>query len=345
MEILKQKRVNVAPAIMMWFDAFTNVQSLTFCSMSQYMNKDCIYPPSAVVMVRPHCFTPNPQTAADNKFQVEIREREKEEIAKRAYDQVTNAAHILSEKGISVHLFEDTTNDTPDSVFPNNWFSTHHDGTLITYPMYAENRRLERRKDIIDTLNNSFNVLRYIDYSLYENECLFLEGTGAMVLDCQQRIAYAVNSHRADRKLLHKFCNDMAFEPFMFEACDETGQPIYHTNVMMCIASNFAMVGLDMMTDAAQRNMLAGQLRASGRKVISLDAHQIKNFAGNAFELRAKADTNILAISQNAYDSLSDEQKSIIEETAEIIAIDVSAIELAGGSLRCMLAAIYLHAK
>ncbi|WP_262695193.1 citrulline utilization hydrolase CtlX [Kordiimonas aquimaris] len=306
------------------------------------MNKNNRQSPNAIVMVRPTFFTPNPQTAADNMFQILINDAEKVAIAKKAYEQVTQAADILREQGVTVHLFDDITTRTPDSVFPNNWFSTHDDGTVVIYPMYVENRRLERRNDIIEALRMTYNVGRVLDYTAHENNGLYLEGTGAMVLDHEARIAYAVRSHRAHSELFKQFCNDLGYQSVMFDACDSNGVPVYHTNVMMCVASHFAMIGLEMISDADERQMVAEKLKASGREVIPLTSQQVHSFAGNAIELSA-ARGNILVLSQTAYDALERDQIRLIEQTTVIVPIDVSAIEMAGGSIRCMIAGIHFN--
>lgn len=305
------------------------------------MNKNKIQSPNSIVMVRPRFFTPNPQTADDNMFQVSVAGAKKAAISEVAYEQVSKAADMLKEQGVTVHLFDDKTTSTPDSVFPNNWFSTHDDGTIAVYPMYAENRRLERRTDIIETLRETYSVDRVVDYTAYENDGLYLEGTGAMVLDHEMRVAYAVKSHRAHSQLFERFCNDFGYEPVMFNASDDDGVPVYHTNVMMCVASHFAMIGLDMIGDVAERQMIVNKLEASSKEIISLTGQQIHSFAGNAIELSTERG-NILVLSQTAYAALERDQINLIEQTTTIMPIDVSSIEMAGGSIRCMIAGIHL---
>lgn len=308
------------------------------------MSKNNTQSPNAVVMVRPHFFTPNPQTAGDNMFQTTVSADEKSHIAKAAYDEVSRAAVLLDDEGVRVHLFEDETKHTPDSVFPNNWFSTHSDGTVVTYPMYAQNRRQERRSDIIEMLKTRYQVDRLLDYAHYEADDAFLEGTGAMVLDHTTRMAYVVRSHRAHIDVLRQFCVDVGYESMMFDACDADGVPVYHTNVMMCIASHFALIGLDMMRKADEREAVQEKILKSGRELIQLSEQQVRQFSGNAFELHGK-DGNLLALSQTAYDALTKKQRALIRQTCKILSIDVSTIEMAGGSLRCMLAGIHLQEK
>ncbi|WP_342620459.1 arginine deiminase-related protein [Rhodoferax sp. GW822-FHT02A01] len=298
--------------------------------------------PSSVVMVRPHFFAPNPQTASDNAFQRSSSCASPSEISGRAYEEVTRAAHILKSHGVAVHLFEDQIQDrTPDSVFPNNWFSTHAGGHVALYPMYSPNRRRERRADVIELLKARYRVQDVIDYSGLEPDGLFLEGTGAMVLDHIDRVAYTVQSNRANPIALERFATHFNYEPMSFEAFDEKGNAVYHTNVLMCIGTAFAMVGFELIPDAVRRTEIKTRLQNTGRNVIDLSAYQIGEFAGNALELNGSSG-RILAISSRALASLSSEQVEVIEKSATIIPLQVPTIELAGGSVRCMLAGIHL---
>ncbi len=299
--------------------------------------------PSAVVMIRPHHFLPNGETAADNAFQSRCG-TEPEKISKRAYDEASEAALRLRQAGIEVMLFEDETKETPDSVFPNNWFSTHPGGHIAIYPMFAKSRRRERRSDIIEHLKARYRVQDVIDYSGLEPDGLFLEGTGAMVLDHIHRVAYAVKSNRTDPVALERFCTHFNYEPMVFDARDENDKPVYHTNVLMCIATDFAMIGLDMITDGARRREIATRLEDSGRRVIDLSSDQIARFAGNAIELTGSKGP-ILALSKCARDALATDQIAAIEQCARLLVLDVSTIEMAGGSVRCMLAGIHLSPR
>ncbi|NVP57652.1 amidinotransferase [Rhizobium sp. DBTS2] len=290
-------------------------------------------------MVRPHHFTVNTETAADNSFQTLSDNRE--DLAAKAYDEITAAAETLRSHGITVHLFEDEGTLTPDSVFPNNWFSTHAGGHVATYPMKAESRRRERRPDIIEMLKTHYRVQDVIDYSGLEPDGLFLEGTGAMVLDHMDRVAYAVRSDRTDPIALERFSTHFNFEPMAFEACDSTGIPIYHTNVLMCIGTDFAMIGTEMIKDPGRRDELVGRLARFGRRIIDLSETQIGQFAGNALELQSP-DGRILALSTTAFNALDAGQRAAIEESARLVALDIPTIERAGGSVRCTLAGIHL---
>lgn len=301
-----------------------------------------IQAPAAVVMVRPHNFTVNTETAADNRFQVLADDGE--DLAKAAYDEITRAAQILEDNGVTVHLFEDEGKQTPDSVFPNNWFSTHAGGHVAIYPMKAESRRHERRSDVIEMLKTRYRVQDVIDYSGLEPDGLFLEGTGAMVLDHIDRVAYAIRSDRTDPIALERFCTHFNFEPMVFNARDSNGVPVYHTNVLMCIATGFAMIGADMMTDPRRRDEVIGRLERSGRRIVKLTNEQISNFAGNALELQGK-EGRVLALSTTALAALDADQRATIEGSAAIVPLDIPTVERAGGSVRCTLAGIHLSPR
>ena len=266
--------------------------------------------PSAVVMVRPHHFTVNTETAADNRFQLSTDWSD--ELASRAFDEITLAAETLESHGVTVHLFEDSGTETPDSVFPNNWFSTHAGGHIAIYPMKVPSRRRERRSDVIEMLKQNYRVQDVIDYSGLEPDGIFLEGTGAMVLDHIDRVAYAARSDRTDPIALERFCTHFNFEPMVFDARDGDGVPIYHTNVLMCVATGFAVIGTGMITDARRRNEVVARLQRSGRDIVHLSNAQIDSFAGNAIELQGK-ESRILALSTTALAALGDDQRATIE--------------------------------
>ena len=298
--------------------------------------------PSAVVMIRPHTFSPNPQTAADNAFQRTVEPHAASTTAATAYAEVSAAAAALEAHGVTVHLFDDTgTHQTPDSVFPNNWFSTHAGGHVALYPMYSPNRRRERRVDVIEMLKANYRVQDVIDYSGLEYDGLFLEGTGAMVLDHVDRVAYTARSNRANAVALERFATHFNFEPMVFDATDAHGQAVYHTNVIMCVATEFAMVGFSMLQNPARREEIRARLAESGRAIIELSTDQIAEFAGNALELTGK-DGRLLALSTRALKSLLPAQIATIEQSVTLLPLAVPTIELAGGSVRCMLAGIHL---
>lgn len=299
--------------------------------------------PAAVVMVRPHHFTPNPQTAADNAFQTDPAEVDasRAELAARAFDEVTRAATALRGAGVTVHLVDDERTDRPDGVFPNNWFSTHDDGRVVLYPMHSPSRRGERRADVVDLLRERYLVTEVLDHSPLERRGLVVEGTGALVLDHVEGVAYVALSHRADEAAVALVCSDLGHEPLTFTATDATGVPIYHTNVMMSVASRFALVGLESIESTSERRRVAERLSASGREVVALTRTQLGEFAGNALELRG-ADGPVLAISARGWASLTPAQRRTVSRHARPLPLKVPTIELAGGSVRCMLAGVHL---
>lgn len=299
-----------------------------------------IQTPAAVVMVRPHRFHPNPETAADNAFQAQAAQPP-QETADRAHAEVTAAAARLEAAGVRVHLFDSHDPETPDAVFPNNWFSTHAGGHVALYPMYAVNRRRERRSDIVEMLKVQYRVQDVIDYSGLEHDGVYLEGTGAMVLDHIGRIAYTAQSNRADSVALERFCTHFNYEPMAFATADAQGRPCYHTNVMLCVGTAFALGGFHMITDPKRREAVQARLRETGRELVELDARQIGEFAGNALELSG-TQGRVLALSARAAASLSTAQKAVIERSASLLPLAVPTIEQAGGSVRCMLAGIHL---
>ncbi|MBE1514065.1 hypothetical protein H4W26_000820 [Nesterenkonia halotolerans] len=316
--------------------------------------------PSRVVLVRPHQFTPNPETAADNSFQQRVLEallpsavqgagqRTAQESARRvaatAYAEVTELGRRLEALGIGVDLFDDPSAETPDSVFPNNWFSTHPDGTVTLYPMYAENRRGERRTDILAHLQETYRVRRVVDYSSAERFGEYLEGTGSMVLDHCERLAYACRSRRLSPGLFSEFCRDFGYAPVLFDATDGAGVQVYHTNVMMSVGTELALISSDMIRDRSQREHVLGVLCDSGRTVVDLSMEQITRFAGNCLELTAHGQ-RYLVLSTTAERSLTGEQRESISEFCTLVAVDVSTVEAAGGSVRCMIAGNHLRRR
>ncbi len=297
--------------------------------------------PSAVVMIRPHHFCSNPDTQGDNAFQTSTGEPEL--VRKKALQEFDTAVQTLRDSGVRVHIFDDTGTTTPDSVFPNNWFSTHSGGHIAIYPMYAPNRRLERRWDIIEELKRSYRVQDVIDFSGLEEDGLALEGTGAMVLDHIGRIAYTVTSNRADPVLLERFCTHFNYEPMAFEARDSAGREVYHSNVLMGIGTDFAMICLSMISGPKRRSEIATRLEETGHEVINLSEEQIQNFAGNTFALTGTKP--LLALSSRALDALRPDQIRTIERSTTLLPLSIPTIETAGGSVRCMLAGIHLSPR
>lgn len=312
------------------------------------MSRECrlgsVQAPSAVVVVRPHHFHSNPQTSIDNAFQQDVSDTVEESTARRAFNEVSDAAKQLESLGIITHLFDDTGSETPDSVFPNNWFSTHAGGHVAVYPMAVENRRKERRHDVLEMLKRKYRVQDTIDYSGLEQDDISLEGTGAMVLDHVGRVAYAARSKRANPVVLERFCTHFNYEPMVFDATDSSGKAIYHTNVMMCVATEFALIGLSTIFDKTREAEITRRLEETGRTVIDLTQEQIAHFVGNAIELQGKK-SRVLVLSKTAMDWLLPEQIETIRKSSELLALDVGTIEKAGGSIRCMIAGIHLSPR
>lgn len=304
-----------------------------------------IQSPNAVVMVRPWKFHSNPETSRDNAFQ-NILSNDNENISQNALLEFNKMVKTLEKNGIKVHVFDDFGDkDTPDSVFPNNWFSTHLGGHVAIYSMYSPSRRRERRSDIIDMLKREYRVQDVVDYSGLEWDNLFLEGTGAMVFDYIEKVAYTAKSNRASDIILERFCTMFRFEPMAFKSADKNGLPIYHTNVMMCIGTKYALICLDMIVKPKRREEIKQRLIESGREVIELSFEQVDNFAGNALELTNNQGKTLLALSKRAYKALTKKQIKTIEKYATPIPISIPTIELAGGSVRCMLAGIHLKKR
>lgn len=291
-------------------------------------------------MVRPHHFTPNPHTRADNAYQ-SVPVAEPEQLAREAYDEVTRMSEAIAAAGVTVHLYDDAGTATPDSVFPNNWFSTEASGDVAVYPMYAPSRRGERRADILDDLTRQYRVTRVRDYSGMEAQGQFLEGTGSMVLDHRARRAYACRSNRMSEPLMRRFCAEFGYHAIVFDGLGPDGLPVYHTNVLMSVGARTALVGLSALPHEADRVALRTSLEETGREVVELTPQQVADFAGNAFELGG-ADGNVLVMSARGVASLTAAQRSAIERHTPLLPVDIPTIEHAGGSARCMLAGVYL---
>ena len=296
-------------------------------------------------MIRPKRFQSNPQTADSNNFQAEP-DASPAEQQKAALPEFEGLATALREAGIDVIVFDDTREPhTPDSVFPNNWVSFHADGTVVLYPMEAENRRSERRPDIIEHLHAElgFQVRDVVDLSHHEGDGHFLEATGSMVLDRVNHIAYACLSSRTHLDVLGEFAQRMNYEVVAFEAVDREGVPIYHTNVLMNVGERLAVICSAAITRDDQRKAVLESLESTGHEMISLDFGQLEAFAGNMLELRAEDGVNVFTMSQRAWDSLHPEQQARFEANGRVVTAAIDDIEdSAGGSVRCMLAEIHL---
>ena len=300
--------------------------------------------PAAVVMIRPAAFQPNPETAADNAFQsagvADVAELQS--VAAQAQIEVAAVATALRGEGVGVVLFDDREGiDTPDSVFPNNWISTHDDGRVVLYPMAAPSRRRERRGDVVEGLRERYGVSQVLDLSPVELEGRYLEGTGALVLDHVHRIAYMARSGRANEAVLDQWCEAMGYTAEVFDTVDQAGQPIYHTNVVLSIGTDFVVAGLRSIPDPAERARIAARLGETGRDVIEIDRSQVAEFAGNGLELTGSRG-RIFTLSARALAALRPDQIAAIETSARILPIGIPTIERSGGSVRCMLAGIHL---
>lgn len=295
---------------------------------------------SHVLMVRPVRFGFNPQTAANNVFQSDRNGAEAQAAALREFDDYVS---LLRSEGITVTVVEDTpTPHTPDSIFPNNWFSTHADGTTVLYPLFAPNRRQERKPAVLAAIRAANPGGRIIDLTGWESQERFLEGTGSMVLDRTGRTAYACLSPRTDETVLKDFAAQTGYEYFLFHAADRNGIPIYHTNVMMSVGSDFAIVCLEAVTDPRERRALTEQLESTGRKILAITLEQVAQYAGNMLELKGKSDQKLLVMSGSALRSLTAEQRHILEQAHRIIAPELACIEAnGGGSARCMIAELF----
>src|ERR1700757_1539444 len=244
---------------------------------------------NSVLMIRPSRFYPNPETAGDNAFQRGAN-RDPDALTLAARNEFNAAVETLRAAGGKVHVFEATAEpEKPDAVFPNNWMSTHHDGRIALFPMYSKLRQRERRQDIVEELRKHYLITEVIDYSAFEDEGCYLEGTGSLVLDHPNKIAYVSLSNRSNPKLIERFADDFSYEPVTFTSIGSNGQPIYHTNGMMCIGTAFALVGLDVIRNKAERQQVRARLEKAGKEIVELSADQIANFAGNTIELENKS--------------------------------------------------------
>ncbi|GGP02900.1 hypothetical protein GCM10010992_09150 [Cloacibacterium rupense] len=300
-----------------------------------------------VLMIEPAAFGFNAETAQNNYFQINS---ENAETQTKALQEFNNFVEKLRSKGINVITVKDTLEPhTPDSIFPNNWISMHQDGTVVLYPMCAVNRRWERRNNILEMLQNDFKVKEIIDLSAPENEGKFLEGTGSMIFDHENKLAYGSVSLRLDEQLFRDFCEKFGFNPVVFHSYQTANNerlPIYHTNVMMCVADQFVVICLDCIDDEMERVKVVNTIVNSGKEIIEISENQMQQFAGNMLQVQNSEGKKFLVMSQSAYQSLTTEQISNIEKYSEIIYSDLETIETnGGGSARCMLAEVFLEKK
>ncbi len=301
-----------------------------------------------VLMIEPIAFGFNEETAKNNYFQIEQKGFD---IQFKALTEFKAFVEKLRSKGVNVITIKDTLDPhTPDSIFPNNWVSFHKDGKVVMYPMFATNRRVERREDIIESIKEQgFKVTEIDDWSFPEMQGHFLEGTGSMIFDHDNRLAYGSVSLRLDENLFREFCDKYGFTPVVFHSFQTVGEerlPIYHTNVMMCVADKFVVICLDCIDNELERNKITETIKNSGKEIIEISEEQMQQFAGNMLQVQNKEGEKFLVMSETAYKSLNTEQVSAIEKYCEIIYSDLNTIEVnGGGSARCMLAEVFLPKK
>ncbi len=302
---------------------------------------------NTILMIRPVNFRMNEQTAVNNYFMEDL-DVQNQTINAKAQNEFDAFVAVLTNKGVNVIVVDDTKEpDTPDSIFPNNWISFHANGTVGLYPMFAENRRQERREDIFDILEEQgFHIDSIMDYTSAEEANLFLEGTGSIIMDRPNQKAYCALSPRADEELFIEFCEDLDVFPVVFTAyqsVDGNRMPIYHTNVMMCLAEGFAVICLDTIDDKKERKNVIDHLKKDGKEIIAITEEQMHHFAGNMLQVLGKDDKRYLVMSSAAYHSLRPEQIERIESHCEILHSSLETIETCGGgSARCMMAEVFL---
>lgn len=304
----------------------------------------------SILMIRPVAFRMNEQTAVNNYYQKVMDGLLPSTVNAKAQQEFDAFVEKLRAIGVNVVVVDDTVDpDTPDSIFPNNWVSFHETGDVVLYPMFAENRRAERREDIFDVLEEKgFDFEEIMDYTSAEEDNIFLEGTGSLVLDRENQKAYCALSPRADEELMIEFCEDFEFSPVIFEAFQTVNgerKHIYHTNVMMCVGTTFAVICADCIDDKKERKAVLASLRQDGKELILLTEAQLNHFAGNMLQVQGK-DKSYLVMSQAAKSVLTAEQVKMIEKHVEILSVNLDTIEACGGgSARCMMAEVFLPKK
>ncbi len=295
---------------------------------------------SCLLMIQPVNFGFNTETAVTNPFQKNMEGN----VQQNALQEFNDFVAVLRENKVDVTVVQDTSEPfTPDSIFPNNWISFHEDGKLFLYPMFAVNRRLERKTLVLDAVTNKFSVAEIIDLSKFENDNLYLEGTGSMVLDRENKIAYASISPRTNEKILNEFCRHAGFIPVTFRSTDSAGVDIYHTNVLMCIAGSYAVICLGSIPADEERKTVIASLEKTNKEIIDISLPQLNSFAGNMLQVKNADDELLLVMSTQAYESLTNEQIKKIQKHNRIIHSSLLSIEtVGGGSARCMMAEVFL---
>ena len=292
-----------------------------------------------LLMVRPCRFGYNEQTASNNRFQHQVEGKDVQAAALEEFDGMVS---LLRNHGIPVVVVEDTPEPlTPDSIFPNNWFSTHADGSLVLYPMFAPNRRMERRPEVVQAIKDEAGTVRVVDLTGWEEKGEFLESTGSMVLDRKSRVAYACRSPRTSEKVLEEFCREMDYTVVLFDAVDRDGSPIYHTNVMMSIGDEYVAVCKDAISSPEELAMVERSLSAAGKEIIDISYDQMQNYACNILQVRNTDGDSFMVMSETARDSLDAEQQAALNKKGTILAARIPHIEeVGGGSARCMMAEV-----
>lgn len=302
---------------------------------------------SNILMVRPANFGFNEETAASNAFQSTSDSFSNEEAQNLAREEYDAFVQNLRSFGVNVIVIEDTKSPVkPDAVFPNNWVTFHDDGTVITYPMLSKARRLERREDVIDSLGEKYRIDRRIAFEPMEKAAIILEGTGSLILDRVHKLAYACFSPRTSPILLESFCKSMNYEAVGFTSVDGNGQQIYHTNVMMALGETFVVICMDSVPDKFENNLLREKFEETNKEIIEISYEQMMQFAGNMLQVRSETGEPILVMSEAAYQSLNEEQIKRLESHTKILHQPIPTIEtLGGGSVRCMMAEVFLPKK
>ncbi len=300
-----------------------------------------------IMMVRPANFGFNAETAENNAFQSNDRGESKKDIASQARDEFDAMVKILRSKGVDIIVVEDTKEPKkPDAIFPNNWISFHDNGAVVTYPMFAKNRRIERREEIIEGLKKSFEVDRRYTFEHYEENEMYLEGTGSMLFDRDRNIMYACLSERTDPQIIDKFCVLMGSERVVFHSVDRNGDAIYHTNVMMALGEDFAVLCTASIAKKEELDHLLNRLEETGKEVVNISFDQMEAFAGNMLQVRNSSGDTFLVMSQTAYNSLNEKQIEFLSAKTNLLPINIDTIEYyGGGSVRCMMAEVFLPRK
>ncbi len=301
----------------------------------------------SILMVRPSNFGFNEETAVNNAFQNNAAGKTSEQIREKAIEEFDSFVSLLRSKGVDVSVYQDEPQPIkPDAVFPNNWVSFHEDGTVITYPMFAKVRRIERTDKVFDLLEPHFWILDHIHLEQSEEDNIFLEGTGSMVLDRANKIAYACISPRTEKTLFEDWCNIYEYAPVSFTAIDQEGKLIYHTNVMMAMGDRFVVICLESVIDDEEKSALREIFARTEKEIIEISLEQMNAFAGNMLQVQGASGQTYLVMSKTAFGSLNASQIEKIEKYTEILTADINTIETyGGGSVRCMMAEIFLPEK